>query len=78
MREFGEPSTKLEFDGFDGKMTERERPKGKRTNQPSLEEVDDLNFKMKRGPSSGKAAFSADLKAYLDAHEPAHCYKVIG
>ena len=41
MREFGEPSTKLEFDGFDGKMTDRERPEGKKTNQPSLEEVNE-------------------------------------
>ena len=38
MREFGEPSTKLEFDGFDGMMTDGERPEGKGTNQPPPEE----------------------------------------
>ena len=39
MREFGEPSTKLEFDGFDGMMTDEERPEGKGTNQLPPKEV---------------------------------------
>ena len=37
-----------------------------------------LNFKVKGGPISCNAAFSVGVKAYLDAHEPADRYKVIG
>jgi len=41
VREFGEPSTKLDFGGFDDMMTDGERPEGKGTNQLPPEVVDE-------------------------------------
>ena len=40
--------------------------------------LSDLNFKVKRGPISCNAAFSVDLKAYLDTRELAYRHKVTG
>ena len=40
MKEFGEPSTKLEFDEFDDMATDRGQPEGKNEDQP-LPEVDE-------------------------------------
>ena len=39
MKESWEPSTKLEFDGFDDMVTDGGQPGGKGTNQPPQEEV---------------------------------------
>ena len=40
--------------------------------------LSDHNFKVKRGPTSCNAAFSVDLKVYLDAHESDYRYRFIG
>jgi len=40
--------------------------------------LNDLNSKVKRGPTCFNAAFSVDLKAYLDTHESTRRYRVIG
>ena len=39
MKESWEPSTKLQFDGFDDMVTDGGQPEGKVTNQPPQEEV---------------------------------------
>ena len=41
VKEFGGPSTKLEFDEFDDTTTDGGQPEGKGTGQPPPEEVDE-------------------------------------
>ena len=54
MKEFGEPSTKLEFDEFDDMATNGGQPEGKNKDQPLLEEVDE-GGKGKEGVEDGES-----------------------
>jgi len=66
VKEYWEPSTKLEFDGFDGVVADGGRPEGKGTNQPLSEEVDE-GGKGEEGVEDGES----ESKSRMESKPPA-------